>query len=194
VALPGPVHLPGLMKVSQTSIPDVLILEPKVYTDHRGFFLESYQKLNYTEVGLPNGFVQDNHSGSKQGVLRGLHYQIRQVQGKLIWVVSGEIYDVVVDLRRSSPTFGHWLGMQLSAESRMQLWVPPGLAHGFYVLSDWAEVIYKATDYYVPEWERTLLWNDPHLGIEWHLLDDQAPIVSEKDAQGKLLCKADTFN
>ena len=181
------------MKLSRTSIPDVVIIESKVYKDRRGFFVESYQKQKYSEFVLSNGFVQDNHSGSEQGVLRGLHYQIRQVQGKLIWVVSGEIYDVLVDLRRSSPTFSRWVGTRLSAENRMQIWAPPGFAHGFYVLSDWAEVIYKATDYYAPKWERTLLWNDPEIGIEWPILDGQIPILSEKDAQGKPLQEAECF-
>ena len=181
------------MKLSRISIPDVVLIEPTVHKDRRGFFLESYQKLKYAEVGLSYGFVQDIHSGSEQGVLRGLHYQIRDVQGKLIWVVAGEIYDVLVDLRRSSPTFGRWVGTSLSAENRMQIWAPPGFAHGFYVLSDWAEVIYKATDYYAPEWDRTLLWNDPEIGIEWPILGGQMPILSEKDAMGKPLQEAECF-
>jgi len=182
------------MRLSKTSIPDVLLLEPRINKDSRGFFLESYQKLKYAEAGLSNGFVQDNHSGSEMGVLRGLHYQIRHVQGKLIWVVSGEIFDVLVDLRHSSPTFGHWVGTHLSAENRMQIWAPPGFAHGFYVFSEWAEVIYKATDYYAPEWECTLLWNDPEIGIKWPLLNNQTPILSEKDAQGKSLREAKLFD
>jgi len=182
------------MKFHHSSLLGVLVFEPTVYEDARGFFLESYHNLKYTKAGLTNGFVQDNHSGSTQGVLRGLHYQIKQAQGKLIRVVVGEIFDVVVDLRRSSPTFGQCEGTLLSIENKKQIWVPPGFAHGFYVLSEWAEVLYKATDYYAPEWERTLLWNDPEIGIQWPLIDGQPPILSEKDAQGELLMEADLFD
>ena len=181
------------MKYHHSSLSGVIVFEPTVYEDARGFFLESYQKLKYSDVGLSNGFVQDNHSGSTQSVLRGLHYQIKQAQGKLIRVVVGEIFDVSVDLRSGSPTFGQWEGMLLSAENKKQIWVPPGFAHGFYVLSEWAEVIYKATDYYAPEWEHTLLWNDPEIGIQWPLLSGQLPILSEKDAQGKPLREAELF-
>ncbi len=181
------------MKYTSIEIPDVLLIEPKVYKDSRGFFLETFQREKYRELGISGDFVQDNHSGSSRGILRGLHYQIRQPQGKLIWIAVGEVFDVAVDLRRSSPTFGQWAGMQLSADSKAQLWIPPGFAHGFYVTSDWAEVYYKATDYYAPEWERTLLWNDPDLGIDWPLADGDAPILSEKDAQGAPLKDADLF-
>jgi len=177
----------------QTSIPDVLLIEPQVFEDNRGFFLETYHAAKFAEAGIPHTFVQDNLSGSHKGVLRGLHYQIKHVQGKLVRVMAGEIFDVAVDLRRSSPTFGKWLGTQLSAEAKTQLWVPPGFAHGFYVLSDWAEVIYKVSDFYSPEGERTLLWSDPEIGIEWPLLNDDAPILSEKDRQGKLLKEAEVF-
>lgn len=181
------------MNFIKTSIPDVIIIEPKVFGDHRGFFMETFQAERFLKAGIPNDFVQDNHSGSQKGTLRGLHYQIRQPQGKLLRVVAGEIFDVAVDLRRSSPTFGRYECVHLSAENKLQLWVPPGFAHGFYVLSDWAELTYKATDYYAPQWERTLLWNDPQLGIEWPLIDGNPPILSEKDAKGIPLKDADLF-
>jgi len=182
------------MKCTPTEIPDVLLIEPKVYKDGRGFFLETFQKEKYRELGIMKNFVQDNHSGSSQGILRGLHYQIRQPQGKLIWLAAGEVFDVAVDLRRSSPTFGQWVGTLLTAERKAQLWIPPGFAHGFYVISEWAEVYYKATDYYAPRWERTLLWNDPGIGIDWPLVDGSIPLLSEKDSQGKLLKEADLFD
>ena len=176
------------------SVPEVFLLEPQVFTDSRGFFLETYQADKFAQIGIVERFVQDNYSGSQQGVLRGLHYQIHQPQGKLVRTIAGEIYDVAADLRRSSPTFGKWVGHHLSAENRLQIWVPPGFAHGFYVLSEWAEVIYKATDYYAPQFERTLLWNDPAIGIEWPLLADQMPLLSDKDAQGKLLSEAEVYD
>jgi dTDP-4-dehydrorhamnose 3,5-epimerase len=172
---------------------DVLLIESPLYEDQRGFFMETYQAHKFAEKGIAERFVQDNHSGSKQGVLRGLHYQIRQPQGKLVRVIVGEIFDVAVDLRRSSSTFGEWTGHILSAENRLQVWIPPGFAHGFYVLSDWAEVIYKTTDYYAPHLERTLQWNDPAIGINWPLLTEREPILSTKDAQGKPLSEADVF-
>ena len=181
------------MKFTPTPIPDVILIEPIVYGDQRGFFMETYQAKRFAEHGIPTEFVQDNHSGSGQGTLRGLHYQIRSTQGKLVRVVAGEIFDVAVDLRRSSPTFSKWVGTKLSAENRHQLWVPKGFAHGFYVLSEWAEVLYKATDYYAPEWERAILWNDPKIGIDWPLLDGREPILSEKDQQGKRFKEADLF-
>ncbi len=181
------------MKCTPTELPDVLLIEPKVFADSRGFFLETFQREKYRQIGITEDFVQDNHSGSSGGILRGLHYQIRQPQGKLIWIAAGEVFDVAVDLRHSSPTFGKWVGMGLSADSKAQLWIPPGFAHGFYVTSNWAEVYYKATDYYAPEWERTLLWNDPALGIDWPLVDGHAPLLSPKDAQGKPLKEADLF-
>jgi len=170
------------------------LIQPKVFGDGRGFFMETYRSQRFVEAGIPAQFVQDNHSGSRQGILRGLHYQIRQPQGKLVRVVVGEIYDAIVDLRRSSPTFGDWEGIQLSAENKHQLWIPPGFAHGFYVLSEWAEVVYKTTDYYAPEWERTLLWNDPQLAIPWPLVDGQAPSLSQKDMQGVPLQDAEIFD
>lgn len=182
------------MEFVSTSIPGLILIQPKVFGDTRGFFLETYRAQHFIEAGLPTNFVQDNHSGSRQGILRGLHYQIRQPQGKLVRVVAGEIYDVVVDLRRRSPAFGHWEGKVLSAENKYQLWIPAGFAHGFYVLSPWAEVVYKATDYYAPEWERTLLWNDPALGITWPLVDGQPPVLSEKDAQGKPFNEAEVYD
>ena len=181
------------MAFEPTAIPDVLIFKPTVFGDKRGFFLETFRADLFSRSGIPGPFVQDNHSGSQKGILRGLHYQIRQGQGKLVRVVSGEIFDVAVDLRRSSPTFGRWVGVLLSAENKLQVWIPIGFAHGFYVLSDWADVLYKSTDYYAPEWERTLRWNDPALEIGWPLLDGQAPLVSEKDSRGKLLSEAELF-
>jgi dTDP-4-dehydrorhamnose 3,5-epimerase len=181
------------MTFEPTKIPDVLIFKPKVSSDMRGFFLETFRADVFSRSGIPGPFVQDNHSGSQQGILRGLHYQIRQGQGKLVRAVVGEIFDVVVDLRRSSPTFGHWVGVLLSAGNKYQIWVPVGFAHGFYVLSEWADVIYKSTDYYAPEWEHTLLWNDPALGIEWPLKNGQTPLLSEKDSRGKLLSEAELF-
>ncbi len=182
------------MRFTPTEIPDVIVVEPEVFEDERGFFMESYHQERFRAAGLPTSFVQDNHSGSQQGCLRGLHYQIRQPQGKLVRVVVGEAYDVAVDLRRSSPTFGRWVGRYLSAAGRSQLWIPPGFAHGFYGLSPRAEVFYKATDYYAPEWERSLLWNDPALGIAWPLLPTQALIISSKDRDGLPLSKAEVYD
>ena len=181
------------MNIQPTALPEVLLIEPKLYCDERGYFFELYHDRKYEEIGLPSRFVQDNYSRSRQGTLRGLHYQIRQPQGKLVQVTVGEVFDVAVDLRRFSPTFGKWIGVILSAENRHQLWIPPGFGHGFYVLSDWAEVLYKLTDYYAPEWDRTLLWSDPDLGIQWPLLEGAAPLLSAKDAAGKLLREAEIF-
>ncbi|MBL8205218.1 MAG: dTDP-4-dehydrorhamnose 3,5-epimerase [Blastocatellia bacterium] len=177
-----------------SSIPQVALIKPQLFEDSRGFFLESYQFAKFVQAGILTQFVQDNHSGSKRGVLRGLHYQIHQPQGKLVRAIAGEIYDVAVDLRRSSPTFGKWVGHHLSAENRLQIWIPPGFAHGFYVISEWAEVLYKTTDYYAPQFERTLLWNDPAVGIDWPLPPDQHPILSAKDAQGVALSEAEVFD
>ncbi len=174
------------MRFIPTSIPDVILVEPQVFGDDRGFFMETYQERKFAEAGILATFVQDNHSGSQQGILRGLHYQTRQVQGKLVRAVAGEIFDVAVDLRGSSVTFGQWVGVRLSSDNKRQLWIPEGLAHGFYVLSAWAEVLYKATDFYAPEWDRTLRWDDPTVDIDWPLLDGQAPTLSSKDAQGDL--------
>ena len=180
------------MNFVPTPIPGILIIEPKVFPDERGFFLESFQKKKFAEAGIPFDFVQDNHSKSCQGVLRGLHYQIQQAQGKLLRVVAGEIYDAAVDIRRGSPTFGQWFGMHLSAENKKMLWVAPGLAHGFYVTSPEAEVLYKATDYYAPQWERSILWNDPAIGIAWPT-QGELPILAPKDAAGSLLAAAEVY-
>ena len=179
------------MNVIQTALPGVLILEPKVFGDARGFFYESFNKKTLEPVGITAEFVQDNHSRSCQGVLRGLHYQIKQPQGKLVRVVAGEVFDVVVDIRKKSPTFGKWLGEHLSAENKRMLWVPPGFAHGFLVLSDYAEFLYKTTDYWAPEFERTIMWNDPDLGVAWPIQDP--PQLSAKDKQGKPLKEAEVF-
>ena len=173
------------MKVVRTAIPEVLVLESKVYGDARGFFLERFNKRAFLDAtGIDVEFVQDNHSRSVRNVLRGLHYQIRQPQGKLVWVVVGAIYDVAVDLRRSSQTFGKWAGFELSAQSGQMAWIPPGFAHGFLVTTDAAEVLYNTTDYYAPEYERTLLWNDPDLGITWPLAAEVEPLLAEKDRNG----------
>jgi dTDP-4-dehydrorhamnose 3,5-epimerase len=182
------------MEFIKTDIPAIIQIIPKQFKDARGFFLESYRSDLFLKAGISTAFVQDNHSGSLQGVLRGLHYQIQRAQGKLVGVNSGEIYDIAVDIRRSSPTFGRWVGINLSGDNRHQLWVPPGFAHGFYVLSEWVEVFYKTTDYYAPEFERTLLWNDPALGIVWPLINNQPPALSAKDANGKKLSEADLFD
>jgi dTDP-4-dehydrorhamnose 3,5-epimerase len=182
------------MKFVSTTLPDVLTIEPQVYGDQRGFFMETYHDQKFNKAGIPFHFVQDNQSGSCRGALRGLHYQLRQTQGKLVRVIVGEIFDVAVDIRKSSPTFGKWVGIHLSAQNRIQVWAPPGFAHGFYVLSDWAEVIYKTTDYYAPEWERSILWNDPTMGIEWPIIPGTIPVLSEKDQCGKLLSEAEIFD
>ena len=179
------------MKVTPTELPDVLLIEPRVFADERGFFFESYNRRALAEAGLAGEFVQDNHSRSRRGVLRGLHYQIEHAQGKLVRVVAGEVFDVAVDIRRSSPTFGRAVGVKLSADSKSMLWIPPGFAHGFLVLSDSAEFLYKTTDYWYPEHERTLLWNDPALAIAWPL--DGAPKLATKDAAGRPLASADLY-
>jgi dTDP-4-dehydrorhamnose 3,5-epimerase len=180
------------MKVTPTGLSEVLLLESRVFGDARGFFFESWNEREFERRGIRARFVQDNHSRSGRGVLRGLHYQIRQPQGKLIRVVSGEIFDVAVDIRRSSPTFGRWEGVRLNAESYKMLWIPVGFAHGFCVLSEFAEVLYKATDYYAPEHERCILWNDPELHIDWPL-PGGAPALSAKDAAGTRLRDAEAF-
>jgi dTDP-4-dehydrorhamnose 3,5-epimerase len=180
------------VNVIKTEIPDVLVLEPRVFGDERGFFFESLNRRVFEEkTGIRTDFVQDNHSRSRRGVLRGLHYQIRQPQGKLVRAVAGEVYDVAVDLRRSSPTFGKWTGIHLSAENKRMLWIPAGFAHGFVVLSDSADFLYKTTDYYAPEHERTVLWNDPAIGIRWPLEDE--PILARKDKDGVPLEQAEVF-
>ncbi len=181
------------MKAIPTEIPDVILLEPQVFPDARGFFMETYHARKLAELGITAQFVQDNHSQSQRGTLRGLHYQIRQTQGKLLRVVNGEIFDVAVDLRRRSPTFGQWTGAILSADNKRQLWVPPGFAHGFYALSEQVDLIYKVTDYYAPEWERTLIWNDPQVAVTWPLIAGQPPVLSAKDQQGRLFTQAEVF-
>lgn len=180
------------MHVQKTAIPDVLIIEPKVFGDERGFFYESFNQKTLAEAaGITDSFVQDNHSRSARNVLRGLHYQVKQPQGKLVRVVVGEVFDVAVDVRRSSPTFGLWVGVHLSAENKRMFWVPKGFAHGFLVLSDYAEFLYKTTDFYAPEYERSILWNDPDLGIAWPL--DGQPVLSAKDMAGVRLKDAEVF-
>ncbi len=179
------------MQVIATDLAEVLLLEPKVFGDARGFFLESYNKRVLAEIGIQGEFVQDNHSRSTRGVLRGLHYQLQQAQGKLVRVVAGRVFDVAVDLRRSSPTFGRWTGFELSAENKRIAWIPPGFGHGFLVLSDSADFLYKTTDYYAPEHERCVRWNDPAIGIQWPL--DGEPLLSAKDREGKLLRDAEVY-
>ena len=181
------------MKVTPTAIADVLLIEPKVFGDDRGFFYESFNRRAFGEAsGIDVDFVQDNHSKSARNVLRGLHYQIGQPQGKLVRVVAGEVYDVAVDLRRSSPTFGLWVGEILSADNKRQLWIPPGMAHGFVVLSESAEFLYKTTDYWAPEFERCIAWDDPTLAINWPVLNGE-PLLSAKDARGQAFLQAETF-
>jgi dTDP-4-dehydrorhamnose 3,5-epimerase len=180
------------MQVRATAIPDVRVVEPKVFGDERGFFLESWNARAFAQAGIDAAFVQDNHSRSRRGVLRGLHYQIREPQGKLVRAAAGEVYDVAVDLRRSSPTFGRAVGEVLSAENRRMLWIPPGFAHGFLVLSEYADFLYKATAYYAPEHERAIRWDDPRLAIAWPLAG-VAPVVSAKDAAAPLLAQAETY-
>jgi dTDP-4-dehydrorhamnose 3,5-epimerase len=181
------------MRITRLEIPDVVLIEPKVFQDDRGYFLETFQVEKYVAAGITRPMVQDNHSGSRRGVLRGLHYQIRKPQGKLVSVVAGEVFDVAVDLRRSSPSFGRWVGVTLSARDHRQIWVPPGFAHGFYVLSEWAEIVYKVTDFYDPQGERTLIWNAAEVGVRWPLPAGQKPLLSPKDALGSPLSKADLF-
>ena len=187
----GAPHAMDAIQKIPTSLPGVVILEARVFGDERGFFLESYNEKAFAEVGIAHRFVQDNHSGSRRNVLRGLHYQIKQPQGKLVRVVEGEILDVAVDVRRSSATFGKWEAVRLSGENKRMLWIPMGFAHGFRVISERAQVLYKATDYYAPEHERTLAWNDPDLKIDWKL--EGEPIVSAKDQRGVALRDAETF-
>ncbi len=181
------------MQVVSTAIPDLLVIEPKVFGDDRGFFYESFNQRRFTELtGVTDPFVQDNHSKSARNVLRGLHYQIRQPQGKLVRVIAGEVFDIAVDIRRNSASFGKWVGLKLSAENKKMLWIPKGFAHGFVVLSDSAEFLYKTTDYWAPEHERCIIWNDPDLNIDWHL-NGAAPLLSAKDQAGKHLSEAETF-
>ena len=179
------------MHIQTTTIADLLIIEPKVFGDDRGFFYESFNAQRFAQLtGIQTEFVQDNHSKSARGVLRGLHYQIKQPQGKLVRVVAGSVFDVAVDIRKSSATFGKWLGVSLSAENKRQLWIPQGFAHGFVVTSDSAEFLYKTTDYYAPEHERSILWNDPAIGIDWGLNE---PLLSAKDQVAQLLADAEVF-
>lgn len=187
------------MNVVPTAIPDVLVFEPKVFGDERGFFFESFNERRFAEaIGVHEDmpqhlvprFVQDNHSKSSAGVLRGLHYQIRQPQGKLVRVIAGAVFDVAVDIRQSSPTFGHWIGVELSDRNKRQLWIPPGFAHGFVAVTESAEFLYKTTDYWAPEHERCIRWDDPAIGIEWPV---DEPLLSEKDRRGKLLAEAEIF-
>lgn len=181
------------MKIQHTEISDVVLMEPRVFGDNRGFFFESFNQTFFADkVNDTLSFVQDNHSRSKQGILRGLHYQIQQAQGKLVRVVTGEIFDVAVDIRASSPTFRQWVGVTLSADNKHQLWVPPGFAHGFFVLSDTAEVLYKTTDYYAPEYERSIRWDDPDLAIDWPL-NGITPVLSDKDRAGVALGDAEVY-
>lgn len=181
------------MRVTPTAIADVLVIEPKVFGDVRGFFFESFNERTFAETtGITARFVQDNHSRSVRNTLRGLHYQIQQAQGKLVRVATGEVFDVVVDIRRSSPTFGRSVGERLSAENKKMIWIPPGLAHGFAVLSEAADFLYKATEYWAPQHERTLLWNDPELAIAWPL--EGEPILAPKDRAGKRLSEAEVFD
>ena len=181
------------MEYVPTAIPEVVLLKPKVFGDARGFFLETFRQSEFDAFCGHQDFVQDNHSGSRRGILRGLHYQLRQTQGKLVRAAVGEVFDVAVDIRQGSPTFGKWVGAVLSAENRHQLWVPPGFAHGYYVMSEWAEFYYKATDYYAPEWERGILWNDPAIGIEWLLVAGKLPTLSINDSTAPTLAEAEVF-
>ncbi|MBI3410077.1 MAG: dTDP-4-dehydrorhamnose 3,5-epimerase [Planctomycetes bacterium] len=182
------------MEISGTTIRGLLVLASRVVEDGRGYFMETYRKNELREAGIEANFVQENQSGSRRGVLRGLHFQIQKPQGKLIRVVQGEVFDAAVDLRRSSPTFGKWFGAVLSAANKTQLWIPPGCAHGFYVLSDWADVVYKVTEHWSPEHERTLLWNDSEVGVAWPLAAGQTPILSSKDAAGTQWCDAAIYD
>jgi dTDP-4-dehydrorhamnose 3,5-epimerase len=181
------------MKFTNTELPGIIVVSPDIYSDERGSFWEVYHQKKFSEQGIPYHFIQDNQSTSRRTVLRGLHYQIKTPQGKLIRVVSGKIFDVAVDLRRSSPFFGKWIGITLSSINKLQLWIPPGFAHGFYALSRWAHVAYKATELYSSENDRTLLWNDTDVNVNWQLIDGKRPILSQKDANGKPLRDAEVF-
>ena len=181
------------MEFMPARIPDVVVIKPEVFGDDRGFFMETWEARRFAKAGIDVEFVQDNHSKSSQGVLRGLHYQIRRPQGKLVRVMAGEVFDVAVDLRRSSATFGMWVGSFLSADNRRMLWIPPGFAHGFYVTSRSAEFVYKCSAFYAPEDERSIVWNDPDLAIDWPLINGKPPTVSQKDSQGISLKDAETY-
>lgn len=179
------------MNIIETTLPGVLLLEPKVFGDARGFFLESWNRETFTELGLDLDFVQDNHSRSAKGVLRGLHYQLNDPQGKLVRVVSGAVFDVAVDLRKSSPYFGQWVGYELSADNHRMMWIPPGFGHGFLVLSDTADFLYKTTAYYAPQWDRGIRWDDPQIGVQWPI--EGAPTLSAKDQAQPLLKDAEAY-
>ena len=181
------------MRFIPTKIPAVVVIEPDIFEDSRGFFMETWQVNKFTEGGITANFVQDNHSRSNQGTLRGLHYQVKQPQGKLIRVLAGKIFDIAVDLRRNSPSFGQWVGEIISDENKKMLWIPEGFAHGFYVLSETADFFYKCTDFYNPECERTLRWDDPDLAIDWPLINGETPNLAAKDAKGALLKDAEYF-
>jgi dTDP-4-dehydrorhamnose 3,5-epimerase len=181
------------MNFAPTRLPDVVLIEPSAFADARGFFMETWQARKFATGGIHASFVQDNHSASQQWVLRGLHYQLRQPQGKLVRVVQGEVFDVAVDMRKSSPTFGQWMAQRLSSANRLMLWIPPGFAHGFLTLSEHAEFIYKCTDYYDPASERTLIWNDPDIGIEWPMPAGLQPLISAKDLAGSRLAEAECY-
>jgi len=181
------------MHIIETDIPDLLIIELKVFGDDRGFFMESWNEQTFAEAGLDQTFVQDNHSRSQQGTLRGLHYQTRLTQGKLVRVTQGKVYDVAVDLRKSSPTFGQWFGIELSETNHRMLWIPPGFAHGFYVISPIADFMYKCTNIYAPEHERTIRWDDETLAIEWPLIEGERPLLSARDANGSTFTDAEVF-
>lgn len=181
------------MEFLPTTIQDVILITPRVFGDARGFFMETWEARKFAAAGLERSFVQDNHSRSTKNTLRGLHYQLPQPQGKLVRVVAGEVFDVAVDLRKHSHSFGKWVGVTLSAENKQQLWVPPGFAHGFLVMSESAEFIYKCTDFYAPQHERTLIWNDPQIGIQWPLPAGQIPLLSDKDKAGRGLGDAETY-
>jgi dTDP-4-dehydrorhamnose 3,5-epimerase len=182
------------MKFSATDLSEVMLIIPEAHLDQRGFFMETYAAREFERAGISASFVQDNHTQSAKGVLRGLHFQIRAPQGKLVRVVRGEIFDAAVDLRRRSPTFGRWVGEHLSSDNRHMLWIPPGFAHGFLALTEWAEVIYKVTDYYSPEWERTLKWDDPTVGVRWPLPQGESPILSSKDTRGRSLDELEVYD
>lgn len=181
------------MRAVETDIPEVKIVEPQVFGDDRGFFMEAWQRRKFAALGIEAEFVQDNHSRSTRGVLRGLHYQIRQPQGKLVRCIAGRVFDVAVDLRRTSPSFRHWVGVELSADNKRMLWIPEGFAHGFLVLSETADILYKASDYYAPAHDRSLRWDDPELGIEWPLAAGEKPVLSDKDAAAPSLAEAELY-
>ena len=181
------------MKYTKLKIPDIVLIQPQIFGDHRGFFMETFRDDKFRENVTDITFVQDNHSKSNQGILRGLHYQIKQPQGKLVRVLSGKVFDVAVDIRKSSPFFGRWTGITLSAENKKMLWIPPGFAHGFYVISREAEFVYKCTNYYAPEYERSILWNESSIAVDWPIIPGTSPILSQKDKLGSTLENAEVF-